>query len=354
MKTFTVNTSTPYEVIIEKALLEHIDERVKLYYSGKKIAIIVDKNIDKYYAKDMKKRLSDFELKLIPVGYKNEKDAKLFNNIPKLYKQFFDFKLQKNDLVIVIGGGIVCDAAGFAATTYLGGVKFIQIPASLSAQVDLAISSNIHIDTKESARSIRLPFCPTAVFVDTDLVHTISDIDFASGMATLIKYGCIGDYNLFGMIRSLYSRPKAEEFIQEIVYAACMVKSNILEQAKHDSKKEILLSFGIPLARAIKNYFENKTITYTKSHHQYNNDSGYSFGEAHLISMYYTAKYGEKIGVSEEGTAELLRKIAATQELPHRIFPEEKEKEFFEHIGKEWIGFVLLKEIGLGIIDIRQ
>lgn len=352
MKTFTVNSVTPYEVIVEKALLEHINDRVKSYYSGKKIAIIVDKNIDKYYAKDMQKRLSDYELKLIPVGYKNEKDAKLFNNIPKFYKAFFDFGLQKKDLVIAIGGGVVCDASAFAAATYLGGVNFIQIPASLSAQVDLAISTNIHIDTKESARSIRLPFSPRAVFVDTDLVHTISDIDFASGMATLIKYGCLGDYNLFGMIRSLYSRPKAEEFIQEIVQAACEVKANIVEQMVKDPSKEMLLSFGIPMARAIKNYFENKPIMYTKSHHEYTSNDGYSFGEAHLISMYYTAAYGEKIGVTEEGTADLLRKIAATQELPHKIFPEDKEKEFFEYLGKEWVGFVLLKEIGQPVVEI--
>ncbi len=128
-----------YPIIIEKGLINRVSEEIIKVYKGKKIFIITDDNVNKYYGGKISEELknNDFEVKLLSL--KPGEETKNFNTLPIVYNELLDFNLTRSDLIIALGGGVIGDLAGFVASTYLRGVDFVQIPTSLLAQVDSSV-----------------------------------------------------------------------------------------------------------------------------------------------------------------------------------------------------------------------
>ncbi len=120
-----------YPIIIEKGLINRVSEEIMKVYKGKKIFIITDDNVNKYYGGKISEELkkNDFEVKLLAL--KPGEETKNFNTLPIVYNELLDFNLTRSDLIIALGGGVIGDLAGFVASTYLRGVDFVQIPTSL-------------------------------------------------------------------------------------------------------------------------------------------------------------------------------------------------------------------------------
>ena len=128
-----------YPIIIEKGLINRVSEEIIKVYKGKKIFIITDDNVNKYYGGKISEELknNDFEVKLLSL--KPGEETKNFNTLPIVYNELLDFNLTRSDLIIALGGGVIGDLAGFVASTYLRGVDFVQIPTSLLAQVEVVL-----------------------------------------------------------------------------------------------------------------------------------------------------------------------------------------------------------------------
>ena len=128
-----------YPIIIENGVINRVAEEVSKVYNGRRIFIVTDDNVNKYYGDKVVSSLKnkDFEVKLLSLE-PGEK-TKNFNTLPTVYDALLDFNLTRSDLIIALGGGVIGDLTGFVASTYLRGVDFIQIPTSLLGQVDSSV-----------------------------------------------------------------------------------------------------------------------------------------------------------------------------------------------------------------------
>lgn len=329
-----------YNILIEKGLLSKLGEELKKIYFGEKIFIITDENVDKYYGDKVKDELDK-------AGYKTRKmvltpgeETKSFSTLPSIYNELLDFKLTRKELIITLGGGVIGDLGGFAASTFLRGVSFVQIPTSLLAQVDSSVGGKVAVDLEKGKNLVGSFYQPKAVFIDPDVLNTLPEKFYKDGMAEVIKYGCIKDRDFFYMLKSLKSREEVMNNIEDILYKCCYIKKSVVERDEKDLGERMLLNFGHTLGHAIEKYY---------------NFTGYSHGEAVAIGMYNISLKSEDEGITEKGVSEEIKEILINYDLPYEVDIKDNNKIIDTiSLDKKNIGSVLkvilLKSIGESII----
>ncbi|MDB2110826.1 3-dehydroquinate synthase [Clostridium paraputrificum] len=339
-KLFVDLKENSYNILIEKGLLNKLGEELKNIYFGEKIFIITDENVDKYYGSKVKDELDK-------IGYKTRKmvlapgeKTKSFSTLPSIYNELLDFKLTRKELIITLGGGVIGDLGGFAASTFLRGVSFIQIPTSLLAQVDSSVGGKVAVDLEKGKNLVGSFYQPKAVFIDPDVLNTLPEKFYKDGMAEVIKYGCIKDRDFFYMLKSLKSREEVMNNIEDILYKCCYIKKSVVERDEKDLGERMLLNFGHTLGHAIEKYY---------------NFTGYSHGEAVAIGMYNISLKSEYEGITEKGVAEEIKEILINYDLPYKVDIKDNNKIIDTiSLDKKNIGnvlkVILLKSIGESII----
>lgn len=329
-----------YNILIEKGLLSKLGEELKKIYFGEKIFIITDENVDKYYGDKVKDELDK-------AGYKTRKmvltpgeETKSFSTLPSIYNELLDFKLTRKELIITLGGGVIGDLGGFAASTFLRGVSFVQIPTSLLAQVDSSVGGKVAVDLEKGKNLVGSFYQPKAVFIDPDVLNTLPEKFYKDGMAEAIKYGCIKDRDFFYMLKSLKSREEVMKNIEDILYKCCYIKKSVVERDEKDLGERMLLNFGHTLGHAIEKYY---------------NFTGYSHGEAVAIGMYNISLKSEDEGITEKGVSEEIKEILINYDLPYEVHIKDNNKIIDTiSLDKKNIGnvlkVILLKSIGESII----
>ena len=329
-----------YNILIEKGLLSKLGEELKKIYFGEKIFIITDENVDKYYGDKVKDELDK-------AGYKTRKmvltpgeETKSFSTLPSIYNELLDFKLTRKELIITLGGGVIGDLGGFAASTFLRGISFVQIPTSLLAQVDSSVGGKVAVDLEKGKNLVGSFYQPKAVFIDPDVLNTLPEKFYKDGMAEVIKYGCIKDRNFFYMLKSLKSREEVMNNIEDILYKCCYIKKSVVERDEKDLGERMLLNFGHTLGHAIEKYY---------------NFTGYSHGEAVAIGMYNISLKSEDEGITEKGVSEEIKEILINYDLPYEVDIKDNNKIIDTiSLDKKNIGnvlkVILLKSIGESII----
>ncbi|MDU7214103.1 3-dehydroquinate synthase [Clostridium sp.] len=329
-----------YNILIEKGLLSKLGEELKKIYFGEKIFIITDENVDKYYGDKVKDELDK-------AGYKTRKmvltpgeETKSFSTLPSIYNELLDFKLTRKELIITLGGGVIGDLGGFAASTFLRGISFVQIPTSLLAQVDSSVGGKVAVDLEKGKNLVGSFYQPKAVFIDPDVLNTLPEKFYKDGMAEVIKYGCIKDRDFFYMLKSLKSREEVMNNIEDILYKCCYIKKSVVERDEKDLGERMLLNFGHTLGHAIEKYY---------------NFTGYSHGEAVAIGMYNISLKSEDEGITEKGVSEEIKEILINYDLPYEVDIKDNNKIIDTiSLDKKNIGnvlkVILLKSIGESII----
>ncbi|MFQ7842144.1 MAG: 3-dehydroquinate synthase, partial [Thomasclavelia spiroformis] len=261
--------------------------------------------------------------------------SKRFDILPSLYKSLLEFKLTRTDLIIALGGGVIGDLVGFVASTYLRGVKLVQIPTSLLAQVDSSVGGKVAVDLPEGKNLIGTFYHPKMVLIDPDTLKTLPKRFINDGMAEVIKYGCIKDKNLFERLSSYKDFDDLYQDIDEIIYRCVDIKRDVVERDQFDFGDRLLLNFGHTLGHAIEQYYH-----YEK----------YSHGEAVAIGMVQLTKIAEEKNLSFKGTSDIIKDICLKYNLP--IFSDTKTDDLIEAISldkknlNKKLSLVLLKEIG--------
>lgn len=324
-----------YPIIIEKGLINRVSEEVAKVYKGKKIFIITDDNVNKYYGDKINNSLENdgFEVKVLSL--KPGEETKNFTILLIIYNSILDYNLTRSDLIIALGGGVIGDLAGFVASTYLRGVDFIQIPTSLLAQVDSSVGGKVAVDLDRGKNLVGSFYHPKSVLIDPEVLNTLDNRFFVDGMAEVIKYGCIKDKDFFNYIEKMGNNKQLISNMEEVIYKCCDIKRSIVENDEKDKGERMLLNFGHTLGHAIEQHYN-----YTK----------YSHGEGVAIGMYIITKISEEKGLTKQGTAERIKKILVKYNLPYEI--DVKIEDILEAInldkkklGKD-LNLIILKEIG--------
>ena len=324
-----------YSIIIEKGLINRVSEEIRKVYKGKKIFIITDDNVNKYYGDKISNELkgSDFEVKLLSL--KPGEETKNFNTLPIVYNELLDFNLTRSDLIIALGGGVIGDLAGFVASTYLRGVDFVQIPTSLLAQVDSSVGGKVAVDLDRGKNLVGSFYHPKCVLIDPDVLNTLEDRFFIDGMAEVIKYGCIKDKEFFDYLEKMENNQQLINNMEVVIHKCCDIKRQVVENDEKDKGERMLLNFGHTLGHAIEQYYN-----YTK----------YSHGEGVAIGMYVISKISEEKGLTKKGTSQRIKDILVKYNLPYELDVKIEETLEAINLDKKKLGndlnVIILKEIG--------
>lgn len=296
----TVNLKNhSYPIYIENGILSSVGKYVSDIFSGQKIMIISDDNVFPLYGSQVLDSLSCFECHtlVLPHGEK----TKSFDTLPVVYSALLDARLTRSDLIIALGGGVIGDLAGFAASSYLRGVKLVQIPTSLLAQVDSSVGGKVAVDLPQGKNLVGAFFHPQMVLIDPSVLNTLPKHFISDGMGEVIKYGCIKDSGLFDLLCSHSSFEDLKNKLPEVIARCVNIKRIVVESDQFDTGERMLLNFGHTLAHTIEQYFH-----YERESH----------GEAVGIGMYQITKMAELLGLSAPGTADKIRYALETYDLP--------------------------------------
>ena len=293
-----------YSIIIKKGLINCFSDEIRKVYNGKKIFILTDKNVDKHYGERFKELLINNGYYVKKMVLEPGEATKSFNTLPEIYNEFLDFKLTRSDLIITLGGGVVGDIGGFAASTFLRGIDFIQFPTSLLAQVDSSVGGKVAVDLDRGKNLIGSFYHPKVVLIDPDVLITLEDKFFKDGMAEVIKYGCIKDRNFFYKLNSFKTKDEIMNNIEDIIYTCCNIKRIVVENDEKDKGERMLLNFGHTLGHSIETYY---------------NFNKYTHGEAVGIGMYEITKLSEKKGFTQNGVSEEIKNTLMNYELPYEM-----------------------------------
>lgn len=330
-----------YPIIIKKGLIDEINLEIKKIHKGKKVFILTDKNVAHYYAERVKSCLINdgYEVKLLVLEPGEE--TKSFNTLPLIYNEFLDFKLTRSDLIITLGGGVIGDLGGFAASTFLRGVPFVQIPTSLLAQVDSSVGGKVAVDLERGKNLVGSFYHPKLVLIDPNVLNTLDDRFFRDGMAEVIKYGCIKDKEFFCFLKGLKNKLEVMNNIEKIIHKCCFIKKCVVENDEKDTGERMLLNFGHTLGHAIETYYNFKK---------------FSHGEAVAIGMYEISKIAENKGLTEKGVSEDIKEILIQYSLPYEVEIDDSteildtialDKKNIDNVLK----VVLLKNIGESFLE---
>ncbi len=323
-----------YNIYIENGLLNQVNHYVGQVYKGKKILIISDDNVFPLYGEKLVEDLSKtYECisHVIPHG-EQSKTLAIANEI---YGTLADASFSRSDMVLALGGGVVGDLAGFVAATFLRGIKFMQIPTTLLAQVDSSVGGKVAVDLPQGKNLVGNFYQPMLVLIDPLVLDTLTPRFFLDGMGEVIKYGCIQSKSLFEQLKSMNGLDELKTHLTDIIYECVDCKRIVVEEDEKDTGIRMILNFGHTLAHAIEQYY------------QYDRES---HGEAVAIGMYQIMQIAEKKGIVEVGLAAEIKEILVQYGLPYESDIEQKllldaiqkDKKNFGDV----LNIILLKEIG--------
>lgn len=321
--------SGDYPITIRKGALHLTGQIATEACRGRRVCIVSDENVWPLYGKIVSDSLTQAGFTVFKALVPPGEASKSYQQLLALYNSFSESGINRADLIVALGGGVVGDLTGFAAATWLRGVPLIQIPTTLLAQVDSSIGGKTAIDLPVGKNLAGAFYQPRAVVMDPSVLVTLSRSRTSDGMAEVIKYGLIRDHSLFEQIES-------RAYDLEWVLERCVrTKITVVSHDERDTGERMLLNFGHTVGHAIE-----KATNYER----------YTHGEAVAIGMVAAARAGELLGETPEGTTDRIIKVLENHKLPIKtdlsletilpIISSDKK-----NMGSR-LYFVLLKEIG--------
>lgn len=243
-----------YNIYIGSGILGRLGCWVRESASGDKALLVSNRKVLALYGEAVSASLSEYGYRVIPAEMGDGEEYKNLATLEKLYDLAFDRGLDRRCPVIALGGGVVGDAAGFAAATYLRGVPFVQVPTSLLAQVDSSVGGKVAINHPGGKNIIGAFYQPALVVADMRTLRTLPRREIKCGLAELIKYGVIGDAGFFSWLEENIDKLLSldEGALTYAVAAACRSKARVVEEDETDQGRRAILNFGHTAGHAVE------------------------------------------------------------------------------------------------------
>ncbi len=306
-------------------------QNLKDYIPPVKTVIITDSNVKYHYHKDF----PPAEVIEIGIGEK----IKNLDTVRMVYEKLIDFEADRSSFIVGIGGGIVCDIAGFVASTYLRGVRFGFVSSTLLSQVDASVGGKNGVNFGGYKNMVGVFNQPEFVICDMGLLTTLPKKEVLCGLAEIVKHAAIGDAALFSYLETHYEKALAldHEVIERLVWDSVVLKSTVVNKDEREAGERRKLNFGHTFGHAIE-----KT-------------AGVPHGEAISVGMVIASSLSEKRGLLTAEDVKRIESLLKRLRLPTRLqLNEEKVLEALRRDKKrqsENIHFVLLQSLGHAIVE---
>lgn len=273
-----------YDILIGPGLIAEAGALSSKVLPGAKAAIVTDESVAALHLDALKAGLGSYMSVagtiVIPAG----ESSKCFAQLEQVCSELLDLGIERQDVVVALGGGVVGDLAGYAAACLRRGVPFIQVPTTLLAQVDSSVGGKTGINVPQGKNLIGSFHQPSLVLADTDVLKTLPERQFRAGYAEVVKYGLLGDAEFFSWL----DMNRAEIFAQgdpllQAVETSCKAKAEIVAADEFEAGKRALLNLGHTFGHALEAY------------------AGYSdrllHGEAIAIGMALAHQFSHELGL---------------------------------------------------------
>lgn len=287
-------------------------------------AVVIDENVQRLWSERLRLNAPSY---VVPSG----ESSKSVSEFGKIQDFLAKLPLSRSDRLAVVGGGVVGDLGGFVAATYMRGVRYVQVPTTLLAMVDSSVGGKVAIDLDAGKNLVGSFYPPSEVLISLDFLQTLPPRQIKNGMAEVFKYAFILDS---GLIDKLVT---SEPDYPSLIPACVKLKAKVVQEDEYETNGlRAILNFGHTVGHAIESALEYRDILH---------------GEAVAIGMAFEARLGERLGLTESGTADevasLLEGAGFSLEIPE-IDPDTllRTMRRDKKASRNGLAFALLERIG--------
>ena len=230
-----------YDIIVERGILKKAKELLNL---DRRVLIVTDTGVPAIYAQTLAKQCKTPVICTVEEG----EESKSLETFGKLLKTMLKNDFSRKDCVVAVGGGVVGDLSGFAASAYMRGVDFYNIPTTLLSQIDSSIGGKTAINFEGIKNIVGAFYQPKKVLIDPDLLKTLPDRQISNGLAEAVKMALTSDSELF----DIFENKNIAESIDEIIIRSLNIKKDVVEQDEKESGLRKILNFGHTIGHGIE------------------------------------------------------------------------------------------------------
>lgn len=293
------------EIVVGRGLLDGLPALLAEHAPAPAYAVVSDDTVADLYGRRLRDRLAEAghtaELFTFPAG----ESAKTTDRWSELVEGFGAMGLGRDGCVIGLGGGVTTDLAGFAAATYARGVTYVPVPTSLLGMIDAALGGKTAVDLRAGKNLAGAFHHPALVGMDPAVLDTLPDDEFRTGLAEAVKHGAIADSAYFdfmaGSAGAILSRSPAA--VDRLIRDSIRIKVGVVQRDAAEAGERAVLNFGHTIAHGVE-----RATAYSVHH-----------GQAVAIGMVAEAALGERIGVTDAGTADRIRDALTALDLPTAV-----------------------------------
>jgi 3-dehydroquinate synthase len=299
--------SRRYDILIGRALLPQCARLIAARFGTARIGIVTDANVAAHHLDHVEAALKAAGLHagsiILPAG----EATKGFAQLGPLTERVLELGLERQDLLLALGGGVIGDITGFAASIVRRGIRFVQVPTTLLAQVDSSVGGKTGINTPQGKNLVGTFHQPSLVLADIDVLDTLPIRELRAGYAEVVKYGLLGDRPFYDWLDRHGSALIAgdKDLRAQAVETACLMKAGIVARDETETGERALLNLGHTFGHALEAW------------------AGYSgrllHGEAVSIGMCLAFSLSEQLTLCPSGTAATVQAHLAKHGLPTRI-----------------------------------
>lgn len=298
MRVIDIHVDTPYQVLVARGILAQAGEQLARVVRPCRAAVITDDTVQALYADTLVKSLESAGFSPCVFAFPHGEENKNLNTYAQILNFLCENHLTRSDIIVSLGGGVVGDTAGFAAATYLRGVRCAHIPTTLLAMVDSSVGGKTAVDLPAGKNLCGAFWQPSLVLCDPDVLQTLPAQTLCDGLAECIKHGVLRDEALFDMIASGAHAERMEEMIARNIE----IKADFVMRDEHDNGVRQMLNLGHTLGHAVEAC----------------SDFSVTHGQGVAVGMVYAARIAEKMGVCEKGLAQRMQSCLVANSLPVR------------------------------------
>ncbi|MDD5644767.1 MAG: 3-dehydroquinate synthase [bacterium] len=251
-----------YLVTVGRKLTDNIGAHVKKICSGSAVAVLTNDVVAPLYLERVRASLKQSGFRVITIVLPDGEEQKSMETAKHICEKLIKNNVDRTHFLLALGGGVIGDLTGFAASIYMRGIPFIQVPTTLLAQVDAGIGGKTAVNLSSGKNLIGTFYQPKAVFIDVDVLDSLEKEVFAEGMAEIIKHGVIKDRNYFEFLEKnltdIFSRDK--DLLVRMVAASCRIKAEVVSKDEKEAGLRAILNYGHTIAHAIESLSSYKSI----------------------------------------------------------------------------------------------
>ncbi len=292
-----------YDIITGSGTLGGLGKAVEELHPGPKVALVTNPTVHELYGQAVEDSLKASGLSTVTITIPDGEEYKSLLWAENILTELLKARLDRGSVLVALGGGVVGDIAGFAASLYMRGIRFVQVPTTLLSQVDSSVGGKTGVNHPMVKNMIGTFWQPSLVWIDVDTLRSLPKRELLAGLSEVIKYGVIRDANLFDYLADNRDGILGldQETLTHVITRSCEIKAEVVSRDEREAGLRSILNYGHTIGHAIES-----TTGYGR----------YLHGEAVAIGMNLEARLSHALGILDEGEMSRIKGVMDAYGLP--------------------------------------